>query len=227
MEPSSETTTTSPRISFSHDLHQSDLITTHAPNHRAHVSDDSDFEFGFELILAADFSPSPADDIFSDGKLLPLPPIPTPKPSLLSPAPVTLTARHGSLRELMSSADVAELGKAGKKPAPKSFWDRLGRSSSLGSCRSSYKTGSMCPFPLLRSKSTGSSLAPSIRPRPNYGNVVNNGNNRRRIYSNGYEIGVSPVLDMPSSSGMSLVSYLMCSCGSKNMRGGLPVACSP
>ncbi|KAJ8455985.1 hypothetical protein OPV22_034901 [Ensete ventricosum] len=84
----------SPRISFSHDLTQADI--SGGDDHRLDfslpldVSESSDFDF----VLGADIfshDSSLADDLFSDGKLLPLP-IKNPPP-ILRRLPLPISSR--------------------------------------------------------------------------------------------------------------------------------------
>ncbi|XP_068643642.1 uncharacterized protein [Aristolochia californica] len=157
--------TMSPRISFSHDLAQSDGI----PIDR-HRSDsfllDSAPDFDFCINDRFQEESSSADELFSDGKILPslprsnskeicvskppkLPPVP---PSRSEAKPLVEEPKKESLREIMAMPDPPT---EEKPPTSKSFW-RFNRSSSLN-----YGTGNkrslICKLPLLnRSNSTGS-----------------------------------------------------------------------
>ncbi|XP_020097627.1 uncharacterized protein LOC109716529 [Ananas comosus] len=228
----------SPRISFSHD---------------------------FSL---PDGDPSPADAIFSDGKLLPLPPIapntthPHPRPSSLPPTTTTIPSppttilyseKHQHQQQQQQQPPIRPAGKkaATAAAAAAPFW-RFGRSSSVSCChaRPSSSSGSFCPFPLIRSKSTGSALGPgnSIAASKNRGLYCNyaggggslkrplsynKSNNHANINNNG-GIRISPILNEPAGSaaattttGVSIFNYLLCSCGNRSMRRELALQCTP
>ncbi|KAJ8464155.1 hypothetical protein OPV22_026707 [Ensete ventricosum] len=249
----------SPRISFSHDLTQADI--SGGDDHRLDfslpldVSDSSDFDF----VLGADIfshDSSLADDLFSDGKLLPLPIKNLPPSSATSPssqpsasaadppaAPKPASARRrkrGSLREIMASCSEGGVGIG--RPSPR-------RSSSLN-CGDGRR--SLCPFPLLRSKSSGS--MPTNPSSTKHGN--NSGINtmasfssspftelfrkgskepKTRVYyysgssrrSHGNAVRISPIINVPTPSSMSIVSFLLCKHGDKNMGKSSPVTCYP
>jgi hypothetical protein len=153
---SSSMGTTSPRISFSHDFCQSDVVPV-----EQHPLRSNSVDFDFCVREGFDQESSSADELFSDGKILPTqikkkavaiavtkpmdqcdshhhPPLPLPLPR-------TTTTTSGN--------------KSSKQESPKenskSFW-RFTRSSS---CGSGYGR-SLCPLPplLSRSNSTGSAV---------------------------------------------------------------------
>ncbi|XP_017699728.1 uncharacterized protein LOC103712923 [Phoenix dactylifera] len=186
----------SPRISFSHDLSQSDLSPSSTTTTETSRLDSSlpldptaeDFDFSLSVGISTD-DPSLADELFSDGKLLPLPiknpstrlpPSPGPPPH--PPPTIPLPKKHGSLREIMaSSEDDDDNVKRSPSSSQKSFW-RFRRSSSLN-CGGGSRRGLVCPFTLLRSKSTGSSPTinpPSVRSRPDKHHNKTNQNNSTR-----------------------------------------------
>ncbi|PIN16505.1 hypothetical protein CDL12_10848 [Handroanthus impetiginosus] len=139
--PDSPTVVISPRISFSHDLSQNDVVPVeqYIPS-----SSSSDFDFCvFRNSFDLDQSSS-ADELFSDGKILPiqikkrLPP--PPKPAAPPPQPPV-------------SPPPPQI--EGKQSCKSSFW-RFKRSTSLNDGESGYAR-TLCPIPLLsRSNSTGS-----------------------------------------------------------------------
>ncbi|KAG6385895.1 hypothetical protein SASPL_154778 [Salvia splendens] len=130
----------SPRISFSHDLSQSDVVPIEQYIRSAASSSSIDFDFCvFREIF--DHESSSADELFFDGKILPiqikkrLAPAPPPPSPLPPPPPPPLKSEEKH----------------------KSFW-RFKRSSSLN-CGSGYGR-TLCPLPLLsRSNSTGSTAS--------------------------------------------------------------------
>ncbi|CAI0451029.1 unnamed protein product [Linum tenue] len=149
-EPSSAI---SPRISFSHDFCLSEFDQQQQqqqqhPYRSASPGSSIDFDF---CVRKSSFDHDPsssADELFSDGKILPTA-IKTaaavrPKPSLPPPSP------HQDEESKQQSSS-------------KSFW-RFKRSSSVN-CSTGYGR-SLCPLPLLsRSNSTGSSTA-SVKRAP-------------------------------------------------------------
>ncbi|RAL49190.1 hypothetical protein DM860_014408 [Cuscuta australis] len=144
----------SPRISFSHDIPQTGFVPVEQYV-RSSSTSSMDFDFcvfrqSFDL---QDNSSSSADELFHNGKILPIEikrrigpapttqPPPPPPPAIIPPAPVTKPA--GPKQQAGSSSKAAV------------FW-KIKRSSSLN-CGSGYAR-TFCPLPLLsRSNSTGSS----------------------------------------------------------------------
>ncbi|XP_020171297.1 uncharacterized protein [Aegilops tauschii subsp. strangulata] len=237
----------SPRISFSHDLATFAAAaacpaTTQPEPRRSDASlmprrrrrRAPEPEFDFANAAAADVSP--ADRLFADGKLLPVPPLPP-------------TAPH------------ARCAKA-TRPAPRSWASPFARSSSVNSARAAASGRFTCPaFPLMRSRSTGSAAAAATvgaHQRPHCKKVaptttttaasggVHNGNSgggARSVYYYGYGGGrnvsdvhggggvrVSPVLNVTSigTSMVNMLSHLLCDCGekaSKQQSRGFGVRC--
>ncbi|KAK9091331.1 hypothetical protein Sjap_024508 [Stephania japonica] len=138
----------SPRISFSHDLCQSDVVRIEHLDQT--ISPDFDF-------CVFEIESSTADELFSDGKLLPLEikkqPISSQKPPI-APPNRQIDSKKESLKEMMEKNSKTE-EKIGS--SSKSFW-RFTRSSS---CGNGYKKSLICSLPLLsRSNSTGSAPNP-------------------------------------------------------------------
>lgn len=155
----------SPRISFSHDLNQDDVLPVDHYRRRLDASlldSTSDFDFciGDRFVQ----EPSTADELFSDGKILPVeikkklvtmeqlrqvePVRSHPRPPTTPPA--VETAKKMRLKELLSLGLDDE-----EKPASKSFW-QFRRSSSLN-CDTGRNRGLIRSLHFLsRSNSTGS-----------------------------------------------------------------------
>ncbi|KAG1330639.1 hypothetical protein COCNU_02G006070 [Cocos nucifera] len=157
----------SPRISFSHDLSTTETHRLDSSLPLDSTADDFDFSLSVD-IPASDGSL--ADELFSDGKLLPLPiknPSTTSNPPPLPPPPtIPYPKKHGRLREMMARAeDDNKVKKSPSSSSQKSFW-RFHRSSSLNCSGGGSRSGLLCSFALLRSKSTGSSQTPNPPPRP-------------------------------------------------------------
>ncbi|RWV87947.1 hypothetical protein GW17_00050013 [Ensete ventricosum] len=148
----------SPRISFSHDppSPQGGISNSTEGGDRRLDSSlplvmpaSSDFDFGLDASAILSHDSSLADDLFSDGKLLPVPIRNPPSSSSSSSASAAADAgrKRSSLREIMASSDEDDAGIRGPSPR-RSFW-RFRMSSSV------KYGGSLCPLPLLRSKSSG------------------------------------------------------------------------
>ncbi|KAK6152873.1 hypothetical protein DH2020_012512 [Rehmannia glutinosa] len=146
----------SPRISFSHDLSQSDVVPV-----EQYICNGSSPTVDFDFCVfreSFDQQSSSADELFFDGKILPIEikkrlapprkvesPPPLPRPAPLPPPPPQKTKSPNSESE----------------EKQKSFW-RFKRSSSLN-CGSGYGR-TLCPLPLLsRSNSTGSAASSGKR----------------------------------------------------------------
>ncbi|KAG6412453.1 hypothetical protein SASPL_125132 [Salvia splendens] len=141
----------SPRISFSHDLSQSDVVPIEQYIRSAASSTSIDFDFCV-FRESFDHESSSADELFFDGKILPIqikkrlapapPPFsPSPPAPLPPPPPPPLKSKQAESEEKQ-----------------KSFW-RFKRSSSLN-CGSGSYGRTLCPLPLLsRSNSTGSTAS--------------------------------------------------------------------
>lgn len=159
--------TTSPRISFSCDLIQSDGIPVDRYRPESSLPDPSP-DFDFCVCRRSEQESSSADELFSDGKIRPLqskslvavdacleqPHLPKPPPEP-HPAP---EKKRGSLREVMAGPDGSDKPDPVEKPAgggSRSFWP-FRRSSSLNS-GNGHKSSSIWSLQILsRSNSTGS-----------------------------------------------------------------------
>ncbi|KAL0423995.1 UNVERIFIED_CONTAM: hypothetical protein Sradi_0934300 [Sesamum radiatum] len=157
--PDSPSVGMSPRISFSHDLSQADVVPV---EQYIRTTSSSTIDFDFCVFRESfDQESSSADELFFDGKILPieikkrLPPQrrleepPPPPPSLPPPAPQKPRSSAASMNETKNPNPNPE-----SEEKQKSFW-RFKRSASLN-CGSGYGR-TLCPLPLLsRSNSTGS-----------------------------------------------------------------------
>ncbi|KAI3699453.1 hypothetical protein L2E82_43781 [Cichorium intybus] len=135
--------TMSPRISFSHDLSQSDTVPVEQLLRSFSSSSSVDFNFCVQQNPNHHHA-SMADELFSDGKIIPtqIKHHPSPPPPLPPQSPL---ANHTPLPAVDEE----------QQNSSKSFWG-FKRSSS---CGSGYAR-SLCPIPLLsRSNSAGSSTS--------------------------------------------------------------------
>ncbi|WVZ13959.1 hypothetical protein V8G54_011525 [Vigna mungo] len=211
----------SPRISFSHDFSQSDVIPVEKHPLRSNSSGlSSSIDFNFCVQESLELESSSADELFSHGVILPTQ---IKKKGLNNKAiceNAPATTRKSSKKE--SHKDSKDLNEeADEKHSSKSFW-RFKRSSS---CGSGYGR-SLCPLPLLsRSNSTGSSPSVKRIPLSKEGHHVKQNSQKRSSsiskshsqslashnnhqkpplkrshgsYANG--IRVSPVLNVPSAN---------------------------
>ncbi|PIN13322.1 hypothetical protein CDL12_14054 [Handroanthus impetiginosus] len=162
--PDNPTVGMSPRISFSHDLAQCDVVPV---EQYIRTSSSSAIDFDFCVFRESfDQESSSADELFFDGKILPIqikkrlapprrvpeqppaPPLPPP------PAPVPVPAQKPSKS---TNKETKNTNSELPEEKHKSFW-RFKRSTSLN-CGSGYGR-TLCPLPLLsRSNSTGSSAS--------------------------------------------------------------------
>ncbi|TKY46504.1 hypothetical protein E2542_SST28545 [Spatholobus suberectus] len=168
----------SPRISFSHDFSQSDVIPVEKHPLRSNSSGlNSSIDFDFCVHESLELESSSADELFSDGVILPTqikkkinnnallkqksqlaPPQPQLPPSRTTCDNASSTSKGSKKEGTKDSKDLSD--EVYEKQSSKSFW-RFKRSSS---CGSGYGR-SLCPLPLLsRSNSTGSS--PSVKRIP-------------------------------------------------------------
>lgn len=155
----------SPRISFSHDLNQNDVVPIDHYHRRLDASLlDSASDFDFCIGDSVVQEPSTADELFSDGKILPVEikkklvtmeqlrqvEAVQSRPQRPLPPPTTETAKKMRLKEFLSVGFDEE-----EKPASKSFW-QFRRSSSLN-CDTSRNRSLIRSLQFLsRSNSTGS-----------------------------------------------------------------------
>ncbi|KAI4294876.1 hypothetical protein MLD38_040444 [Melastoma candidum] len=179
----------SPRISFSHDLKGCD----HVPVETCLVASDSARDFDF-CITASQFFlelSRPADELFADGKILPMPMIRTRSHAMRSdPDPPKHPAIKGSLSiegrtpRVQDSPPPAEKKQLKElllfdpeespRRATKSFWS-FSRSSSLN-CESQRSKGLIRSLQFLaRSNSTGSVL----NANPDGNNSISKGNSKK------------------------------------------------
>lgn len=160
--------TTSPRISFSHDLHNPDDQIIPFSNHETHpprsdpsLISDSNFEFNFCVWnTSIEIEVSSADELFSGGLI---------RPQQIQPRCVrTTTGETVSLSNpRIPIPAIPTSGQSTKNPQPKSIWG-IKRSSSLHCDNSSHKKSSFWSLPLLsRSNSTGSVPKAKDRNRQN------------------------------------------------------------
>ncbi|KAK7316182.1 hypothetical protein VNO77_34994 [Canavalia gladiata] len=171
----------SPRISFSHDFSQSDVIPVEKHPLRSNSSGlNSSIDFDFCVQESLELESSSADELFSDGVILPTeikkknnnaplkqtsqsapkpqPPLPPSYAIYAHGSSTNKSSKKESLKK--SNKDLILNGEVDEKQSSnsKSFW-RFKRSSS---CGSGYGR-SLCPLPLLsRSNSTGSS-SPNVK----------------------------------------------------------------
>ncbi|KAG6384277.1 hypothetical protein SASPL_155922 [Salvia splendens] len=148
--PDSPSAEISPRISFSHDL-RNDAIPI---EHYVPSSSSSTIDFDFCVFRESfDHESSSADELFSDGKILPIEIKRRSSPSILRSAAPPLPPPP-RMNPTISGSE-----KQNPRPATTttSFW-RFKRSASLN-CGSGYAR-TLCPLPLLsRSNSTGSTAS--------------------------------------------------------------------
>ncbi|KAJ7000552.1 hypothetical protein D5086_008522 [Populus alba] len=158
----------SPRISFSHDLCISDIVPVEQRPLRPSSLGNIDFDFCVRKSFDRDSSS--ADELFSDGKILPteikkktasakqVDPSMPPGHALQD----DISSNDGFKKDCLNEMKGSRYEEEYQKQSSKSFW-RFKRSSSLN-CASGYGK-SLCPLPLLsRSYSTGST--PSSKRAP-------------------------------------------------------------
>uniref|UniRef100_A0A7C9DLZ0 Uncharacterized protein n=1 Tax=Opuntia streptacantha TaxID=393608 RepID=A0A7C9DLZ0_OPUST len=179
----------SPRISFSHDLNQSDII----PIERLSSSlPDYDFDFDFCVSKRSfDQESSLADELFANGIILPI----QIKNKSMPRKSVSASSSPLSASSVPRQEESNE--REEKQGSSKSFW-KFKRSKSFN-CGSLYKKGLLWPLPLLsRSKSTGSTQHQQKPPlKKNYGSASS--------YNYGV-LQVSPVLHVPTEKLLGLAS---------------------
>lgn len=201
----------SPRISFSHDLKELDFvpIETHTTHH-LHLNPSIDFHF----CIAQNLHLSSADELFADGKILPVQIKTTP-----TTPPDTGSKKKRLIEFLSTTADDDEEEGEEEKPIAKPFW-QFRRSSSVNCGRANGGLLRSLQF-LTRSNSTGSVPNPKA---PGMSKVMQKQNslkeapiNRRmnqyyhynkpclgKSRSNGNGVRISPVLNIPPTYTVSL-----------------------
>lgn len=173
--PESSSGTKSPRISFSHDLQQTELVPIEQHIGSGQATSSNDFDF-CAYRASFDQEYSSADDLFSGGKILPIeikkrlspsrtsdaPPPPQPL-QLPPPLQCLEITENKSLSAKPSIPDTeSEEKEQNHKP---SFWS-FKRSTSLN-CSSGYARR-LCPLPVFaRSYSTGSAVSAKRSPVSN------------------------------------------------------------
>ncbi|XP_057524623.1 uncharacterized protein LOC130804260 [Amaranthus tricolor] len=209
----------SPRISFSHDLNNSDIIPIepHIPLKSSIF--DYDFDFGVSQRTYEQDS-SLADELFANGVILPIqikrkniPVISKSKSfsqsssnsSFLPPLPPSSVLNNGEFDKETEEKQ----GNGSSSNNNKSFW-KFKRSKSLN-CGSICRRG-LCPLPILsRSKSTGSTVSAKrslISKDEKQSNLKNSSSSyqkpplKRNYGGSSFNSGlihVSPVINVPTS----------------------------
>ncbi|KAJ8567464.1 hypothetical protein K7X08_019672 [Anisodus acutangulus] len=210
----------SPRISFSHDISQVDIVRVPSTNSPSSTSS-LDFDFCV-LHQSFDLQSSSADELFFDGKILPIemkrkiPPTLLPKKSEkpLIKSHMLVTSNNAGFKNEKLVEMKSRILDSNEKQSSKSFW-RFKRSNSLncGGSSSSYAR-TLCPLPILsRSNSTGST--PNVKHKHHFqksSSSVSNGNYQkpplRKIPSNPYSNGIkiNSVLNVPPANLFGLSS---------------------
>ncbi|KAH6803686.1 hypothetical protein C2S51_031933 [Perilla frutescens var. frutescens] len=215
--PDSPSAAMSPRISFSHDLPQNDIVPI---EHcfRSPSSSSNDFDFCV-FRESFDQESSSADELFFDGKILPIEIKRRLAPPLRSSAAAAQLPPPPPPRTTQKTAEEKQNQKTS------SFW-RFKRSSSLN-CGSGYAR-TLCPLPLLsRSNSTGSTASvkrsSSNNQKQNYqkyslpnsalkqSSWSTNNYLKPPLKKNGYcsyngGVKINPVLNVPSANLFGLAS---------------------
>ncbi|KAL5581824.1 hypothetical protein UlMin_014266 [Ulmus minor] len=154
-----------PRISFSYDFIQSDVVPIEQRPLRSNSSGlNSSIDFDFCVRESFELESSTADELFSDGKILPTeikkkgssitaaPPIQVDQEQTPQAAFSKKVGVRDDSKSLKKEQSSKESNEGDEKQSSKSFW-RFKRSSS---CGTGYGR-TLCPLPLLsRSNSTGS-----------------------------------------------------------------------
>ncbi|KAG5002441.1 hypothetical protein AAZX31_08G355500 [Glycine max] len=201
---SSSSSSVSPRISFSHDFSQSDVIPVEQLPFRSNSSGlNPTIDFDFCVSESFELESSSADELFSHGRILPtevkrknnaVPPMKQLAPKSTSPlpppyaAPNSVSTSKNLKKEINPKESKCLNDEVYEKQSSKSSFWIFKRSSSCGS----GPRRSFCPLPLLsRSNSTGSST-PSVKrshPLSKEGTVNNNIKQKHsstRLMPNGY-----------------------------------------
>ncbi|XP_059294809.1 uncharacterized protein LOC132047847 [Lycium ferocissimum] len=204
----------SPRISFSHDISQTDTAGIPSTNSS---SSNSGLDFDFCVFhQSLDLESSSADELFFDGKILPIEMKRKIPPTLPPNKPLTKSHKLVIPHETSFKNEKLIKMKSGildsnEKQSSKSFW-RFKRSNSSSSSTSYART--LCPLALLsRSNSTGST--PSVKHKQNSqrsSSSLSNGHHQkpplRKIPSNPYSSGIkiNSVLNVPPANLFGLSS---------------------
>lgn len=226
-----ESSNMSPRISFSHDFCQFDFIPVeqHQQGHHLFRSNSTGIDFDFCVRKSFDQESSAADELFSDGRIVPtevkqkqnkkknvnpvpgaLPILPKDQDSLnLKPNNIN---NNKIMRDEAVDNDDLEDNNNNNKQSSKSFW-KFKRSSSLN-CGSGYGR-SLCPLPplLSRSNSTGSASNDKRAALSKDGSNKSSSSSSSSIKSSylkpplkknygsyGNGVRVNPVLNVPSGN---------------------------
>ncbi|KAM7275155.1 hypothetical protein ACFE04_017021 [Oxalis oulophora] len=197
----------SPRISFSHDLQVNQQPTDHQDHRHKNISNmDSDFDFALgnnnynRFFVHQELSS--ADELFSNGRILPGNQIIKKKKPQENGFPNQPNTQKKRLKELLS-IDFDD----DQKPAasPKSFW-QFKRSNSLN-CESTRSKSLIRSLSLFRSNSTGST--PDSKTQKHHHNLQRQQSkkfsnqrppllNKCRSYNNAGGVRFSPVLNLPT-----------------------------
>ncbi|TKY64795.1 hypothetical protein E2542_SST07646 [Spatholobus suberectus] len=177
---SSSSSSVSPRISFSHDFSQSEVIPVEQLPFGSNSSGlNSSIDFDFCVSESFELESSSADELFSHGRILPTEVkrknVPIKQKGQSAPKSTQLPPPHAgastskSLKKERPKESKYLNDEVYEKQSSKSFWS-FKRSSSCGSGH----RRSFCPLPLLsRSNSTGSTT-PSVKRNPLSKEGVNN-----------------------------------------------------
>ncbi|KAE9466706.1 hypothetical protein C3L33_01393, partial [Rhododendron williamsianum] len=172
--PSSTLVMSPARISFSYDLSQSDAAPIeHHFRSNSPSSPGVDFDFCTQEACAQ--ASSSADELFSDGKILPFRIKENVAPRRREIRPPEVLAPDLQCGKVENEEGLKEerkgaISESEEKHGSKSFW-RFKRSSSLN-CGSGYGP-SLCPLPLLsRSNSTGSAASQKQNSKKNHPSVA-------------------------------------------------------
>ncbi|WMV14810.1 hypothetical protein MTR67_008195 [Solanum verrucosum] len=204
----------STRISFSHDVSQTGSVPIEQYIRSTSPSSSIDFDFCV-FRESLDLESSSADELFFDGKILPI----EIKRNPLPPCNTSGKTSNNEYAIQNNKTGVLESSDEKQNPNSKSFW-RFKRSSS---CGSGYAR-TLCPLPLLsRSNSTGSS--PSVKRNSTLSkdnlkhhsqrhlskSMSSNGSNsqkpplKKAPYNNGVKF--SPVLNVPPANLFGLSTF--------------------
>ncbi|KAG5623620.1 hypothetical protein H5410_008838 [Solanum commersonii] len=208
----------SPRFSFSQDISQTDSVQIPSTN-----SSSSTIDFDFCVFHQTfDLQSTSADELFLDGKILPIEMKRKKYPSISS-TQQKFKSKHADKNYNAYNASVKnESLSTDEKQSSKSFW-RFKRSNSTSSTSSYVRT--LCPLPILsRSNSTGS--APNMKHKHHFHKSSSSASSSNGHYQKpplrkvpGYINGIkiSPVLNVPTANLFGL-SSLFSSSKEKNKK---------